>query len=184
MLVILKSGSSEFYSMDRDTNGITEALGTREIDARQRVSALVEFHTGEGRDAAGRRHEDVLKLDDDHLEWTYDWTQWTFPDRDGAGPRALVPTLNDDEVSLLRNSSLASERMARALFRMTSFLEGGTRWLREKDCSHARIARAIRSSRLILGDQAAIDFRRGVFEMMIRRSHRVGLEALTSWRQA
>jgi len=170
--------------MDRNTIERLGMEGLRRLIGRPAQSALVQFHTGRGRDSAGRRHHDVLALDDDHLEWTYDWTQWTFPvpERSDLCPQA--PVLDRVDQIALRASDEARERMARAQTRMLCFLQDGTRWLREGDYNHLRIARAIRSSRLILGDQHADDFRRTVLEMMVRRRHRVEREAVASWREA
>jgi hypothetical protein len=170
--------------MDRNTIERFGMDGLRRLIGRPVQSALVHFHTGRGRDSAGRRHQEVLALDDDHLEWTYDWTQWTFPlpERSDLCPQA--PVLDDVDQAILRTSDEARERMGRAQMRMISFLQDGTRWLRESDYNHFRITRAIRSSRLVLGDQHANDFRRTVLEMMMRRQHRVGRRAVASWREA
>jgi hypothetical protein len=149
-----------------------------------RHSPLVRFHVGRGRDAAGRRHHEVIALDDDHLEWTYDWTQWTFPLYEPSELCPQAPVLTDEDLAILWRSDEACSRMAAARARMTEFLGDGSRWLRKSDYNHFRITRAIRSTRLVLGDQYANDFRRAVFELMMARPHRVGAEALSFWRAA
>jgi len=170
--------------MDRNTIERFGMQGLRRLIGLPTPSALVQFHTGRGRDSAGRRHQEVLALDDDHLEWTYDWTQWTFPVPECSDLCPQAPVLDHVDQLALRTSDEARERMSRAQMRMLSFLQDGTRWLREGDYNHLRITRAIRSSRLVLGDQHADDFRRAVIEMMMRRRHRVGREAVASWRAA
>lgn len=170
--------------MDRTTIEHLGRQGLRRLMGRPIQSPLVQFHLGRGRDGAGRRHQDVMALDDDHLEWTYDWTQWTFPiyERSELCPQA--PVLDEVDHSILASSDEARERMAAAQIRMVAFLEDGTRWLRESDYNHFRITRAIRSSRLILGDQHANDFRRCILELMMRRRHRVSRRAIAFWREA
>lgn len=170
--------------MDRSTIERLGMQGLRRLMGRPEQSPLVQFHLGRGRDAAGRRHQDVIALDDDHLEWTYDWTQWTFPLYDPSEQCPQAPVLDAQDHATLRESDVARERMGLALTRMVAFLGDGSRWLRESDYNHFRITRAIRSARLVLGDQHANDFRRTVLEMMMRRPHRVGRKALCHWREA
>lgn len=170
--------------MDRGTIERIGIQGLRRLMGRPDLTPLVEFHVGRGRDAAGRRHQDVIALDDDHLEWTYDWTQWTFPIYEISELCPQAPVLDAHDHAILRDSDVARERMGLALTRMLSFLEDGDRWLRDSDYNHLRITRTIRSTRLVLGDQYANDFRRTVIEMMMRRPHRVGRRALACWREA
>jgi len=170
--------------MDRNTIERFGVQGLRRLMGHAAQSPLVQFHVGRGRDSAGRRHQDVIALDDDHLEWTYDWTQWTFPLYEQSELCPQAPVLDQADHDILRNSDEARERMAAAQTRMLAFLADGSRWLRKDDYNHFRITRAIRSLRLILGDEYANDFRRTVFEMMMRRPHKVGRATVSFWREA
>lgn len=123
---------------------------------------ITGFLAADGFDGSGRRFDDVLAFDDDALERHHDFIQWLFPL--DAPSRAVPgsPVLDATSSAAIRASSVAQERLARAVARMLRFYEATSAWRRRFDHNHLRITRIIKSLRLLVGDVAADDFRRAI----------------------
>lgn len=123
------------------------------------MSAIVDFMSGEGRDRAGRRHRDVLRLDNGELERWHDFIQWLFPLAEPSTAVPGSPVLSAAEIAAIRGSAEAQTRLSAAARRMAEFFEDQDAWLAGPDHNHLRITRVIRSLRLLVGDAAADAFK-------------------------
>lgn len=145
---------------------------------------ILRFHMADGRDELGRSHQSVMALGDDHLEWSSDWTRWTFPIRSHGDDGAGMPALGSEHVIALRSSDVAQARMNLALRRMGLFLQRTTNWLNNPHFEHVRIARAIRSAHVLLSERSSRCFRQKVLEIMMKSGHRVDGSVIAMWRNA
>jgi hypothetical protein len=83
-------------------------------------SPLVRFYRGTGRDARGRRLDDILAWDDDQLEAVHDYIQWLFPLDEPSRFNRDAPLLTAHDRAAFREAALAAN-LRRALDRMLAF---------------------------------------------------------------
>ena len=119
-------------------------------------SALFDFLTGNGVDAAGRTYADVLAFDEDSLERHHDFIQWLFPLDEPSRAVPGSPVLDAQTIAALRGSGVARERQEKAAARMLQFYRDTEAWRRPFDHNHLRITRIIKSLRLTNGDAVIV----------------------------
>ena len=83
-------------------------------------SPLVRFYRGDGRDARGRKLDDILAWDDDQLEAVHDYIQWLFPLDEPSRFNRDAPLLTSADRLSFRKPPLAAN-LRRALDRMLAF---------------------------------------------------------------
>lgn len=130
------------------------------------MSALTDFLSGEGVDAAGRSLADVLAFDDAALESRHDFIQWLFPLPDGSAAVPGSPVLTDQDAAAIRSDPRALANLTAAAERLQDFYAQTHGWRATFDHNHLRITRIIRSLRLLRGDAAADAFRDGVLALL------------------
>ena len=81
---------------------------------------IVAFFSG-GRDAAGRKLEEILGWDDERLEAVHDYIQWLFPTRQPSGVNPFAPLVTNVTVRAFAEDERVRERLRRALDRMLAF---------------------------------------------------------------
>jgi hypothetical protein len=123
------------------------------------MSAIVDFLTGQGRDAAGRTLDQVLAFSDGELERHHDFIQWLFPLTEASAAVPGSPVLNPADVIALKASAEAQAHLAAAVARLGRFYDENDHWLRASDHNHLRITRIIKSQRMLCGDASADAFR-------------------------
>jgi hypothetical protein len=148
------------------------------------LSAIVDFLTGAGTDAAGRAIFEVLAMDDAALEESHDFIQWLFPLRERSGAQPNVPTLTDADVEAIHGSGFAGATLAAATDRMAIFYMRNGHWLVASDHNHLRITRIIKSLRLLRGDEAADGFRALILNRVAEAGAPVGAPTLGFWERA
>lgn len=150
---------------------------------------IVAFYEGNAPDDRGRRLEDILRFDDEKLEYTHDFIQWIFPlpERSGANPSA--PVLDEAAIGEFRARAELRAALRRSLDRMLafygfswsgdriakapSFSEQSRNWLHCGNHNHLRFTRILRSLCVLGEPQAA----RALFEMLsaiYHEEHRAG----------
>jgi Opioid growth factor receptor (OGFr) conserved region len=82
---------------------------------------LVDFYSGAGTDHAGRTLIQVLAFDADALEYTHDYIQWLFPNRDASRFNNLAPLLTDGDVEQFKKSPFLMARLKQSLELMRKF---------------------------------------------------------------
>lgn len=130
------------------------------------MSRLTDFLSGEGVDAAGRSHTQVLALDDEALESRHDFIQWLFPLPEPSSAVPGSPVLTPADTADLQADAKAQERLQRASDRMLSFYGNTADWRAPIDHNHLRITRIIRSLRLLSGDVLADAFRAEILRLL------------------
>jgi hypothetical protein len=135
------------------------------------TTPLVTFYRGDGRDAAGRRIEEILAWDDDQLEDTHDYIQWLFPLPEPSAFNWSAPILEASDIAAFSREPALLQRLREALVRMLSFYgfevdgdqirptahfpERRRHWLRAGDHNLLRITRILKSLTLLgLADEA------------------------------
>ncbi len=130
------------------------------------MSRLTDFLSGEGVDAAGRSHAQVLALDDAALESRHDFIQWLFPLPEPSAAVPGSPVLMRADTADLQADAQAQERLRRAANRMLRFYQNTAHWRAPVDHNHLRITRIIRSLRLLAGDAPADAFRAQILRLL------------------
>ena len=85
------------------------------------MNTLLRFYAGVGTDNVGRTLEQVLAWKDETLEYTHDYIQWLFPNRQASQFNLNAPLLTDDDVKHFRKSPELIENIRRAHARMCKF---------------------------------------------------------------
>lgn len=148
------------------------------------MGALGEFLRGEGDDARGRRHADLLAMDDAALEARHDYVQWLFPLPEPSAAVPGSPVLAAGEAAALAADPAVRERLAAAAARMRRFYAANDHWLVPFDHNHLRITRIIRSLRLLAGDAEADAFRAFAMARVREAGDPVNARSLAYWRDA
>lgn len=125
-------------------------------------SAIVQFLSGDGRDAAGRSFEEVLAMDDVAIERHHDFIQWLFPLDEPSQAVPSSPVLTGSDILVLRNFATVQLRLRDATERMLRFYRATAQWKQPFDHNHLRITRIIKSLRLLSGDGPADAFKAAI----------------------
>ena len=154
------------------------------MPARAVPSALVLFLGGRGPDAAGRFLEDILDWDDAALEATHDYIQWLFPLPTPSAAAPGSPVLTAEDIEAVRHDPVAQGNLRRAAERMRGFYEANSHWLVAHDHNHLRISRVIRSLRLLLGHDEAVEFFEAIMRLVGRAGEPVSATSIEHWQDA
>ncbi|MEO9213518.1 MAG: opioid growth factor receptor-related protein [Caulobacteraceae bacterium] len=148
------------------------------------MSAIVAFLEGAGPDGAGRPADEILRFDDEALEYTHDYIQWLFPLAEASRAVPGSPVLTGADVAAIRGSSRARATLDAAAARMSAFYAAGDAWLAGPDHNHLRITRIVRSLRLLAGNGAADAFRRAILDRAAGSGDTIGAETRRFWANA
>ena len=120
---------------------------------------IVGFLEGKTPDHRGRMLSTLWRQSDDDAEHNHDFIQWMFPLDEPSQVVSSAPVLGDFDIDEIRESQLAIENLDKSVSWFLGFLERNDHWITNYDHNHLRITRAIKSLRLLSGDQAADAFR-------------------------
>ena len=148
------------------------------------MSDLHAYLIGQGRDAQGRRIDDVLGMPDADLELHHDYIQWLFPLPTASAAVPGSPVLSAVEIETIRSDPQARDALQRAARRMISFYSANDHWLVPYDHNHLRITRIIQSLRLLVDQDAAETFHAIVSARNERAGSPVNARSLRYWREA
>lgn len=126
------------------------------------MTPVLAFLEGEGCDGQGRTVFDVLAFDDAAIERNHDFIQWLFPLTEPSAAVPGSPVLTPEDVTAIRDSTLAQCSLAAATDRMDRFYRATHGWLAPNDHNHLRITRIIRALRLLSGDDQAEAFKAAI----------------------
>ena len=162
--------------------------------------ALIAFYPGTGKDAEGRRLEDIWRFSHDELEANHDYIQWLFPltERSAFNPRA--PILDATMIERFRSDDMLKENLERSLgvmldfyglevagdriVRSAAFGERSRNWLTPFNHNFLRLTRILKSLRLLgLGGRAKQLFA-CLEEVYSGYSAVIGDPTMSFWRRA
>lgn len=167
-----------------------------------RESLLERFYRGDGTDSEGRRLEDILRWDDQTLEYVHDFIQWLFPldERSAVNPDAPLVTRVDRD-AFAADETLAAN-LRRAFARMLAFYgfrlnetEGLVErdehwpsrsrvWLRPHNHNYLRQTRIIKSLTLLGQPALARAFGEALLKEYERAPDVIGPTTAGFWRRA
>lgn len=145
---------------------------------------IVGFLEGKTPDHCGRLLCMLWKQTDDDAENNHDYIQWMFPLDEPSQAVNGAPVLNDFDIDEIRKNQLAIEYLEKSASWFLGFLERNDHWITNYDHNHLRITRAIKSLRLLAGDQAADEFRDKVIELAGDNLNLVDQQARGFWASA
>ena len=145
---------------------------------------IVGFLEGKTPDHRGRMLSTLWRQSDDDAEHNHDFIQWMFPLDEPSQVVSSAPVLGDFDIDEIRESQLAIENLDKSVSWFLGFLERNDHWITNYDHNHLRITRAIKSLRLLSGDQAADAFRDKVIASAGNNLNLVDEEARDFWNSA
>ena len=146
--------------------------------------ALTGFLDGSTPDSRGRYITEIYSLSDQEIENTHDFIQWVFPLREASRAVFNAPVLSEHDVQDIRDNEMAQENLSRSSDWYLGFLKRNKHWMTKYDHNHLRITRAIKSIRLLVGDQEADKFRTQIFEILGDTKSNIDLKAVSFWMDA
>ncbi len=165
---------------------------------------IVAFYEGSSLDDRGRLHEDILRFDDERLEYVHDFIQWLFPLPERSAAQPAAPILDDAAIEAFRARPELRAALRRSLDRMLSFygfarsgdgivrsasfpLRAGN-WLRPGNHNHLRLTRMLRSLTLLGERQAALALLAALTEIYDEElragSRRISERSFNFWKSA
>ena len=146
--------------------------------------ALKDFLEGSAPDNRGRDIAAIYSLSDQEIESTHDFIQWIFPLQEASRAVLNAPVLSNHDVRHIQESEIAQENLAKSAEWYLGFLMRNKHWVTKYDHNHLRITRAIKSIRLLVGDQEADSFRSKIFKILGDGSLHIDSKAVSFWMDA
>ena len=119
------------------------------------TTKIADFIVGKQTDCLGRTLQEIWTFDDTAIERSHDFIQWVFPLTEPSKAVPTSPTLLETDITAIRSSQTAQNNMKRSADWFIEFLTKNDLWLRRNNHNHRRISRAIKSLRLLVGEDAA-----------------------------
>ncbi len=132
---------------------------------------IVAFYEGSAPDNRGRFHDEILRFNDDRLEYVHDFIQWLFPLAERSGAQPSAPILDAAAIAAFRERPELRAALRRSLDRMLAFYgfawsgeriiksrtfaQRSSTWLHAENHNHLRLTRMLRSLDLLGEPQAA-----------------------------
>ena len=148
------------------------------------MSDITSFLDCSGTDHRGRRIDEILSFEDEHLEAVHDYIQWLFPLPERSAFNPYAPSLSIQDIEAIKQSTVAKRNLEDAALRMLAFYQHNTHWLTAINHNHLRISRIIHSLSLILGPDEAKKFHDEIMHLVESAGHPVSSQALDHWRRA
>lgn len=146
--------------------------------------ALTGFLDGSAPDSRGRYITEIYSLSDQEIENIHDFIQWVFPLPEASRAVFNAPVLSEHDVRDIRDNEMAQENLSRSSDWYLGFLKRNKHWMTKYDHNHLRITRAIKSIRLLVGDQEADKFRTQIFETLGDARSKIDPKAVSFWMYA
>ena len=138
----------------------------------------------------GHCHKDhcflsIIETEDDHwLENTHDFIQWVFPLDEPSRSLRHAPVLTAMDIKFLQHNFSAMHHLLALSGRMKRFWQMNQHWIKHYDHNHLRITRAIKSLRLILGNQHAEEFKQWLYDLLGSDIKKINENTQQFWRRA
>lgn len=85
------------------------------------MSPLIDFYLGRRPDHRGRRLDEILRQDDDWLEYNHDFIQWLFPLREPSAAAPRAPVLDEETIEAFRENGALRRQLRQSFLRLLSF---------------------------------------------------------------
>ena len=162
--------------------------------------ALLAFYAGSGKDAAGRRIDDIWQFSNAELENNHDYIQWLFPltERSAFNPNA--PVLDAATIERFRANESLRRNLERSLHvmlafyglaltgdrivRAASFAERSANWLMPSNHNFLRLTRLLKSLSLLGLKQRAAQLFACLEEIYTMNKSVIGDRTMAFWRKA
>jgi len=125
------------------------------------------FLLGKEPDFKGRMIDEIWDFTDIQIEGNHDFIQLIFPLNKKSQSSFHGYYLNNDQlVNELKENAEIKKNILKSSQWFLSFLKRHDHWKSKYDHNQLRITRIIECLRLLVGDQAADDFRHSIFEII------------------
>lgn len=161
---------------------------------------LVEFYAGRGKDAAGRRLEDVWRFSHAELEGNHDYIQWLFPLLERSAFNPYAPVLDAATIERFRSVEMLKQNLERSLAVMLDFYglgiageriarsagfdERAANWLTPFNHNFLRLTRMLKSLSLLGLEHRAAQLFGCLEEVYAEYAAVIGDRTLGFWRRA
>ena len=141
------------------------------------------FLCGLQSDLLGRNLSDIWSYDDKQIEETHDYIQFLFPLDEPSKSSFHGFYLTEDDVLEIIKSNEAKKNIIKSSEWFIGFLDRNRIWTHGYNHNQLRITRVIKCLRLLVGEDAADQWRDRVIEFVGDTSG-IPDESLTYWRNA
>lgn len=164
---------------------------------------LYKFYAENGKDASGRKFEEISIFDWRELEHTHDYIQWIFPTVTSSNCNPKSPLLDDETINWLKSSGIFRERYRQAIKIICAFWHIGCNdniqplvndisplpnyfihfWAKENNHNQLRISRVLESTRLLGFKQTSGSLFNALVKFLIKypQSHEISTQNLSYW---
>ena len=146
--------------------------------------SLVNFLNGTGPDYQGRYLRDIWDFDDKAIEQTHDFIQWIFPLTEKSMSVPGVPVLSTTDIEAIRTSEVTRSNLERSARWYLGFLRRNDQWIRSYDHNHLRITRAIKSTRMLIGNKLADEMKTNIILLLGDNLNSVSQKSREFWKNA
>jgi len=153
------------------------------VDEKQ-SGIIGDFMSGVGVDHRGRNINTVHELNDVEVEQTHDFIQWLFPLDESSNAVPSAPVLSQADIEVIRSNVIAQSNMKHSATWFLGFLARNDQWRTRYNHNHLRITRALKSLRLLTGDNDADEFKTAIFELLGDDLHLIDSKAVEFWKGA
>ena len=142
---------------------------------------IIGFLEGKSPDSRGRMLSMLLQQIDYDVENNHDYIQWMFPLNEPSQAVSGAPVLTCFDIDEIRENQLVIKNLEKSAGWFLGFLERNDHWITKYDHNHLRIARAIKSLRLLTSDLVAEAFRDKVVALVGNNLSLVDQRARDFW---
>ena len=142
---------------------------------------IIGFLEGKSPDSRGRMLSMLLQQIDYDVENNHDYIQWMFPLNEPSQAVSGAPVLTCFDIHEIRENQLVIKNLEKSAGWFLGFLKRNDHWITKYDHNHLRIARAIKSLRLLTSDLVAEAFRDKVVALVGNNLSLVDQRARDFW---
>ena len=119
------------------------------------MTSIQGFLEGADANSSNWLLSDIWKFNDTQIENIHTFIQWVFPTDEPSRATPGSPVLDEEEIVKIQNSEQAKHNLSKSADWYFNFLKRNSFWRKPHDHNHLRITRAIKSLRLLCGDDEA-----------------------------
>lgn len=166
------------------------------------MTAIVDFYLSNQPDYLGRWLRDIWRWDDDRLEWSHNYIQVLFPNREESLFNAWAPVLDEQTIAafhddprlrqnlaasldlMLRFYGLATDGPSGKIVRAADFPYKARNWIDPHNHNYRRITRILKCLRALGLEDRAAAFFDALKDIYAEWAADIGRESLAYWREA
>ena len=84
-------------------------------------TTVIDFYSDHRPDHKDRSLSEILQQDDDWLEYTHDYIQWLFPNKEPSRVNSKAPLIAEETIEAFQNAPVLQERLSSSFHRMLKF---------------------------------------------------------------